>query len=261
MTLQIEAIYRYPVKGLSPERLDSAQLQAGAFFPGDRLFAVENGPSDFDPAAPQWQQKTKYLMLMRDEALARLSTRYDDATDTLRIADPAGNVIEADLSTGEGRAEVTTFLAAFAPRSVRGRLRLLRSPFREFSFTDSTKGFVSIINLASIQAVENLVGQPVDPLRFRANLYVTGLPAWAEHDLVGETLAGPEGLRLEITKRINRCAAVDVDPQTGIRDLHIPKALMRNLGHIDCGIYAKVVRGGSVRSGDELALAQPTLDL
>jgi uncharacterized protein YcbX len=53
--MRISSLYRYPVKGLSPERLDKVSLTAGHYFPGDRLFAVENGRAGFDPAAPEDQ--------------------------------------------------------------------------------------------------------------------------------------------------------------------------------------------------------------
>jgi len=99
MTLRVASLYRYPVKGLSPERLDRADLTAGGYFPGDRLFAIENGLSGFDPAAPKHQPKIKFLMLMRDEALARLRTRYDDATGALVIADGGREAARGDLST------------------------------------------------------------------------------------------------------------------------------------------------------------------
>ena len=75
MTGHIAALYRHPVKGFTPERLDQAQLTVGGPFPCDRLYAVENGPSGFDPAEPVHQPKIKYLMLMRNESLARLKTR------------------------------------------------------------------------------------------------------------------------------------------------------------------------------------------
>lgn len=83
--MRIASLYRYPVKGLSPERLTRADLEAGRYFPGDRMFAIENGPSGFDPARPEHKPKIVYLMLMRNEALARLSTRYDDASGELVI--------------------------------------------------------------------------------------------------------------------------------------------------------------------------------
>jgi uncharacterized protein YcbX len=122
----------------------------------------------------------------------------------------------------------------------------------EFRFTDSRRGFVSIINLASVAALEAAVGLPVNPLRFRANLYVQGWPAWAEFDLVGKEIAIGANVRLQGSKRIQRCAATDVDPDTGIRDLTIPRTLMNAFGHVDCGIYAEVLAGGLIATGDSI---------
>ncbi len=111
---------------------------------------------------------------------------------------------------------------------------------------------VSIINLGSVAAIENLVGLPVHPLRFRANLYVSGWPAWHEFELLGQTLEIGDA-RLKVVKRIVRCAAVNVDPVTAARDLDIPPTLMRRLGHADCGIYAEVIVGGTIGVGDAIA--------
>jgi uncharacterized protein YcbX len=82
VTARIHGIYRYPVKGLSPEPLDGATLAVRDTLAADRLYAIENGPSGFDAAAPRHQPKLRFLMLMRNERLARLQTRYDDASGT-----------------------------------------------------------------------------------------------------------------------------------------------------------------------------------
>jgi uncharacterized protein YcbX len=103
-----------------------------------------------------------------------------------------------------------------------------------------------------------MVGAPVHPLRFRANLYVRGWPAWHEFELVGRTLAIGDA-RLKVVKRITRCAAVNVDPDTAARDLELPKALMRRLGHAECGIYAEVVEAGTIGVGDRIAVEEPSL--
>ena len=254
--MRVASLYRYPVKGLSPERLDSARLTAGAYWPGDRLYAVENGPAGFDPEAPRHQPKIKFLMLMRNASLARLRTRYNDETATLTVTSSDGGMVTADLSSSAGRLVLEAFLRQRIPRELRGPPKVLSAP-DGFRFTDSRSGFVSILNLASVSAVEALVGRPVDPRRFRANILVDDLPAWAEFDLVGHELRTPSGLRLKVTKRIVRCAATDVDPETGERDLSIPPTLMRRLGHADCGIYAEVTAGGEIRPGDVLAPADP----
>ncbi|MGU3538667.1 MOSC domain-containing protein [Methylobacterium sp. A54F] len=251
--LQIDALYRYPVKGLSPERVQAAELELSGYFPGDRLYAIENGPSGFNPVAPRHQPKTKYLMLMRDEALAQLRTRYDDATATLTVETGEGPALVANLADPEGRAALEALMRSRLAGSLRGEPRVLAAP-PQYRFTDSAIGFVSLINLASVRAIEDYLGAPVDPLRFRANLLVEGLEAWAELDMGGRTLEAPSGLRLRLTQRTQRCAATNVDPASGLRDLEIPWTLDRNLGHRDCGIYAEVVVGGSLRAGDALTL-------
>jgi uncharacterized protein YcbX len=103
-----------------------------------------------------------------------------------------------------------------------------------------------------------LGGAAVHPLRFRANLYVKGWPAWSELDLVGQTLAIGQA-RLQVVKRIKRCPATNVDPDTARRDLEIPAALSSNLGHMDCGIYAEVIADGEIGVGDAIAVEEPRL--
>ena len=147
------------------------------------------------------------------------------------------------------RAAIEAFMATFCADELKGPPKVLAGGGH--SFSDVAKKVVSIINLASVAAVEAAVGAPVDPLRFRANLYVTGWPAWHEFDLMGhEITAG--AARLKVVKRIVRCAATNVDPQTGIRDMEIPPTLMRTFDHMDCGVYAEVIGAGDIRIGDAI---------
>src|SRR5262249_40955790 len=137
-----------------------------------------------------------------------------------------------------------------APTSCAVRRKVLHAP--GFSFSDVARKVVSIINLASVAAVEGAVGRPVHPLRFRGNVYVTGWPAWHEFDLVGQEIAVGASARLKIIKPIVRCAATNVDPDTGIRDLSIPETLLQRFGHADCGVYGEVVEAGDIARGDDL---------
>jgi uncharacterized protein len=117
---------------------------------------------------------------------------------------------------------------------LRGPPKILHAPGH--SFSDVARKVVSIINLDSLAALADVVRAPVDPLRFRANVYVAGWPLWSELDLLGKVLAVGPCIRLKVVKRIGRCAATNVDPQTGIRDLNVPQTLLRTYGHGDCGI-------------------------
>jgi uncharacterized protein YcbX len=247
----IDAIYRYPVKGLSPEPLARTRLQVMETLPADRLYAIENGPSGFEPAAPRHQPKQRYLMLMRNERLARLRTRFYDTSHTLTIEMEGREAARGDLRTSEGRAAIEAFFAGFCADELRGPPRVLHAP--GFSFSDVARKVVSIINLASVAAIEDVVGRPVHPLRFRGNVYVTGWPAWREFDFVGQEITVARRARLRVIKRIVRCAATNVDPAIGICDLSIPDTLMRSFGHADCGVYGEVVEGGDIAVGDELS--------
>jgi uncharacterized protein YcbX len=248
----IARLYRYPIKGLSAEPLDAAAVAAGECLPLDRCLALARADSPFDPAHPVWLRKTHFLMLMRDERLAALDVHYNDAERRLTIRAPEGPVIEADLETADGKAEVEAFFEEYMGEGPGGgRPRLVEAP--EHAFTDSAKKYLSLINLASLREIEAAVGRPVHPLRFRANLYVDGLPAWAEFDWVGQELAveGSEA-RLRGAAAIDRCAATEVDPETAVRDLNIPQALRRHFGHIECGIYLEVTSGGELAIGQTL---------
>jgi uncharacterized protein YcbX len=243
---KIEAIYRYPVKGLSAESLGSTRLNAGETIPADRLYAIENGPSGFDPAAPAYLPKQRFLMLMRNERLARLKTRFDPATHLLAIELAGASVACGDLRTVAGRETIEHFFAEFCADELRGPPRVLHG--NGHSFSDVARKVVSIINLASVAAVENAVGAPVDPLRFRGNLYVAGWPAWHEFSLLDREIRIGSA-RAKVVKRISRCAATEVDPLTAARDLPIPKTLLQTFGHADCGVYAEVVADGEIAVG------------
>ncbi len=247
----VAALHRFPIKGLSPEALDGITLAAGSYFPGDRLFAIENGPSGFDEQHPVHLPKTKFLMLQRDERLALLRTHYEPAGHRLTVRLGGDIVCDADLSNEAGRAALERFIAGFmGPGRAPPRLRAGRNGF---SFTDSRKGYVSLVNLGSLRAVEEALGRPVDPLRFRANLAVEGLDRWAENDWLGRRLR-VGGATLQVVALTERCAATGVDPGTGARDLNIVKTLVKQFGQNVFGVYASVLEGGTVRPRDPVIL-------
>jgi hypothetical protein len=248
LSAKIQAIYRYPVKGLSPEPLPRTELSLRCTLPYDRAYAIENGPTGFDPAEPKYLPKSRFLMLMKNARLAELRTAFDEASHVLTVRHGKCEAARGDLKTAEGRASIQDFFAEFCADELRGPPRVLQG--HGHSFSDVAKKVVSIINLASVAELETAAGAPVDPLRFRANLYVAGWPAWREFDLLGTEIGIGKSARLKVVKRIVRCAATEVDPTTGIRDLPVPRTLMDTYGHTDCGVYAEVVGDGTIAVGD-----------
>lgn len=243
---RVHSLYRYPVKGLSPEPLPQVTLSAGATVPFDRAYAIENGPGRFDPESPQHLPKINFLMLMRDERLATLTTRFDDATHTLTIMRHGKQVARGQLSTPLGRKMIEQFLAAYMQEELRGAPRIV---FAEgHSFSDVAAKCLHIVNLASLRELERAARAKLNPLRFRPNVIIDGGAAWEEFGWIGKDIEiGP--VALNGLKRTERCAATNVDPETGARDTAIPSVLQRTWGHTDFGIYARVIVGGTAETG------------
>jgi uncharacterized protein YcbX len=117
------------------------------------------------------------------------------------------------------------------------------------SFTDVPQNCLSVINLASVRELESHIGTPLHPLRFRANVYISGAPPWAEFEWIGQELRIGDAT-VRIPARIPRCAATAANPESGERDVNVVQALRQRYGHYDMGVYAEVVGEGRVAVGD-----------
>ncbi|MEO6338889.1 MAG: MOSC domain-containing protein [Caulobacteraceae bacterium] len=255
MSGRLASLYRHPVKGFTPERLPRATLGPGAHFPCDRMYAVENGPSGFDPAKPAHLHKSKFTVLAQIPDVARARTSFDETRGIFNVEAEGHGSLAADLTRREGREALAAWLTGVLGEAVRGPLRVMSAP--PHRFMDDVKGCVSLINLESVRDFAARAGRPIDPLRFRANLYVEGLPAWSEFDIIGGQVS-VGGVRAEVIKAIVRCAATHVDPATAERDFELVPALHEHYGHVLCGVYLNVLNGGEVVEGDAVTFGDPT---
>lgn len=251
----VAALYRYPVKGFSPEPLERAEIPLGGTMPCDRAWAIENGPSGFDPCAPSYFPKTSFLMLMRNERIAEFSTRFEEASGKLSIFRDGALQVEGSLRSEAGRTTIEAWLAETFRSELHGSPRILSAPGH--SFSDKSAKVLHLVNLESVRKLSDRLDRPVDPLRFRPNIVIDGAPAWSELEWDGEVHL--PGISLATDSRTQRCAATNVDPQTGRRDMQIPKALARHFGHMDFGIYLVAKTAGAIGVGDALLAPENNL--
>jgi uncharacterized protein YcbX len=151
------------------------------------------------------------------------------------------------LRTPIGRKMIEQFFGAYMQEELRGAPRVVSAPGH--SFSDVAAKCLHIVSTASLREVERVVGRQVNPLRFRPNLVIDGGEPWAEFGWIGKPLQ-VGAVHLEVLKRTERCAATNVDPDNGKRDMAIPAELQRAFGHTDFGIYARVVSDGTITLGD-----------
>lgn len=252
----ITQLYRYPVKGLSPEALDAVTLNAGQGFPSDRRYAITNGSWTLDAANYHPRPKTDFLMLMQDERLAALRSRLDEAAGRLTVENPEGERIEAALDDESQLQALAAFIGRHASKAPAAPPQFVALPGQRFTdvsvVSPAAMHSVSLVNLASVRALEQAIGKPVDPLRFRANIYFDGGAPWEEFGWMDRGIAlGP--LKARVVMRTRRCAAINVNPRTAERDLRLPQALMTHFRHGDVGVYAELGSAGTLRPGDPIA--------
>jgi uncharacterized protein YcbX len=249
--MRIEYLYRYPVKGLSAEALESAEVEAGGAIPWDRAFALAQGDADFDPDRPAWLPKQNFMCQMANARAAKLRAFFEPRSGTLTLRTPEGVGLTANALTPEGREEIGAFLADFLGEEARGRPRFHHVPGHVFG--DNRRPVISLIGLASVRDFEARMQARRHRRRFRANVWFSGAAPWAELEWVGRQIQ-LGGATLRVLKRIPRCPATEVNPVTAERDAQ-PVAELRALyGHADLGIYAEVVEGGRFAVGDAIEL-------
>lgn len=250
---RITSLYRYPVKGFSPEPLETVTLAAGETFPWDRAFAIENGRSGFDPDHPKYLQKIFFLMLMKNERMAEFATKFNDLDGSFTVSRDGEEKICVSLFDEPGRRALEVWISSTFKDDLRGPPRLLFA--KGHSFSDKPAKVLHLINLESIRALEAEIGQPVNPIRFRPNIIIDGVPAFEEFAWTESRIKLPD-LVLNGESRTQRCAATTVDPATAVRDLMIPRILMKRFGHADFGIYLTVANSGTLALGDDLIVEE-----
>ena len=248
-TAIIKKIYRYPVKGMTGQSLTKISVPTGEAIPWDRAFAIENGDSGFDVINPKHLPKQHFLMLMRDEELAKLTCTFNENSGTLEINECGDHIVTASLNSSEGQREIEQALESRFKGRLKGPLKILHKTGH--SFSDISEKVLHLVNLNTLKELEVTIGHKIHPMRFRANLYIDGLPAWEEFNWVNCKI-NSDDIELFGFDRTTRCAATEVDPESGLRNINLPQKLLQQYNHADCGIYLKVSNGGTLSVGSQL---------
>lgn len=251
--VNIKRITRFPVKGLSGEVISSVKLKSGEGIPGDRLFGFARYDSGFDPSNPKPLPKDRFVVLLKEAGLAGLQTNFEQQTQCLKIA-LNGEELQFDMKTSDGRKRAETFLhATLDLTDQEPPIFVSSAPHR---FTDVSvvspmmMNAISILNLSSVRELGRIIGEEINPARFRANIEIDGLSPFTELNEIGSTLSFGD-VKLKLLSRTKRCAATEVNPVTAERDIKIPYLIRKHLGHMDMGVYAEVAAGGELSVGHQ----------
>lgn len=258
MPVELARIVRYPVKGLRGVETPQARLAPGGGLRGDRVLAIERGVLPVE-RPDGWNPRGTYFHLAKTEQIARFDTALtgaDEADAVVTVTSPAGRSVDIRLSADgfeSDRESADAFLGAELPAGPLGPPRIARTGVQLWDWPGSQ---VSIINLASLRALGEAAGRPLDHRRFRANLYLDGLEPWQEFTLLGTRLRIGE-VELEVFQPTDRCRATTIDPMSAASDVNVPALLAAKFGHMFCGVYARPVTEGILRRHDAVEILAP----
>jgi uncharacterized protein YcbX len=257
---RVVALYRYPVKGFTPESCERLTVLAEGRIAGDRALAFRFADSTLPEHA--WSRKYGYAVLANTPALARLNASFDPKAKRLTIA--LGDEVLADERLDDaGRAVLARAVERYvlnsgenllANHSERRPLKLIGDGVTP-RYQDSERGEITLHSRESLGAVAAALHQPLlGEARFRSNIAVEGIAAWEEQDWIGRTVRIGQ-VELEVVRPKTRCLATHANPRTGERDLPVMQTLVRSFQQQQPTFAVALMtkgRGGEIQVGDEV---------
>jgi hypothetical protein len=222
----------------------------------------------FDPHAPTWIHKSNFLCAYTfAELLGSFRTTYEDRSERITVFDRQGGsqLFSESFADPSGRLKIADFFSKTCGR----RLKLMEGlDSTHHHFGNTPAGFkasgdsrvIHIVNLDTVSMLSTAANVPLHASRFRPNLVVEGIPPWEEFSWVGK-MVKIGGVTLRILGRTVRCEATNYDARNGSgkEDYNVPGLLTKHFPQHGpyLGVYAQVVKGGTLTAGDDVILLPP----
>ena len=253
MSFKVSAITTSPFKGFACQDKAAVKVDAHSLLPGDRRYALGSG-TDQSQIAPlnEWLKKAHFLQMMNFEALAALSLSYQTDSTHLCLSENDDPLYEGYLNSQDDSQNLCQFIHDYLKLGdAHPRPRLFS--LDEGGFTDTKRPFIAFGNQASIADFAARMGHEADARRYRLNVMMTGMPAFAELDLIGHS-ARLGTAEFNFIEAVGRCAAIEVNPKTAAREKNLVSALASAYGAADMGVFAEVKKAGEFEIGDQLVM-------
>lgn len=245
--MRLAAIWRHPIKSHGRKSLPSVTVTAGATLPWDRRWAVAHDAARIDREHPAWANWINFSRGAKAPRLMAINATLDETTASLTLTHPERPALTFRPDDPAGESRFLDWVRPLCPPDRAQPAGIYTVPGR--GMTDTDYPSVSILNLASNADLSARMGVDLSPLRWRGNLWLDGAEPWAEAAWPGRHLRiGPA--EFEIVEPIVRCAATAANPATGLIDADTLNALQAQRGAQIFGVYARVIRGGTIASGD-----------
>jgi len=271
-TTQIElgsvvSLWRYPVKSMMGEELNSAEVTERGLL-GDRAYALLDSSTAKVVSA---KNPRKWPNLFDFRAAFVEPPRTGEKIPSVRITLPNGTILSSEqrelnqvLTNALGRA-VTLATATPEMPSLEEYWPDMEGLAHRETVTDEAipagtffdLAVTHVLTTATLDRLRDLYPQGrFEVRRFRPNIVVqpsSGDKTFVENAWIGHTLAIGDQVRLNITGPCPRCVMTTLSQGDLPRDPGILRTAAQH-NQVNVGVYAAVVRGGTIRRGDPLRL-------
>ena len=256
---KVIALYRYPVKGFTPQRVERLTVLPGGRVAGDRVLNFRF--ADAPVADTAWCKKYNGVVLANTPGLARLQVSFDAQTQRLRIA--FDNQVLADEPLHEaGRQRlvdaITGYVLSLEENPLKGQPT--RLPLKLVGdgttprYQDNERGQVTLHSRESLASAGVALGDAhLNELRFRHNFVIEGVAEWEEQTWVGKKLQVGKVVFDTVVPKV-RCLATHANPRSGERDLQVMQTLVKAFRQKEptFGIGMLSSDGGDMAIGDDI---------
>jgi uncharacterized protein len=233
----ISAIFRYPVKSMAGEKLESANIGWHGLA-GDRRLAFRRLA---ERGAMPWLTASRLPELVLYQPVGCQET--------------TGEPLPTHIRTPDGMEYSLADDALVEEIAGRHRAALELTHLSQGVFDEAA---ISAITWGTIRSISREAGSAPDLRRFRPNLVIDTSAAepFEEDRWVGHLLEfGSEGTgpAISVALRDKRCVMINLDPDTAEANADVMKTVIR-LNDSYAGVYGTVVRTGELRVGQAVGL-------
>ena len=257
MSCTIKFINYCPVKSLSFQSINSCQIKKNLGMPNDRIFAFSRGvdtkKAKIIEKNPKERKLNNFLTLKNSPVLNKYNFSYDE--NKLTLISNGEEIISISADDQNEKSLLSKKLFELENTLANPIILLKNTEYPLYDTTHSNKVFnsISLININSIKDFENKIGEDIEFLRFRGNLYIDGISAWEERNWINKTIKINNTL-FKVEKNIPRCVAINLKPKTEDNSLNLLNSLKKTYNHFDMGVYLTALDDGNINVGDHVEL-------
>ena len=250
-----------PVKSVSIQSIDICEIKKNIGIVGDRIFAfakdLETDKALLFEKSPE-ERKSKWnkvLTLKNSPVLNKYNFLFKEKKLTLTFKDK--EILTINASELSERQLLSNKIIELE-NSLKEPIVLMKnkeSPFFDTSISNKVDfiNSVSLLNIQSINDFQKKIDKKVEISRFRGNICIDGVKPWEEQEWVGK-IVKINNVSFKVEKKIPRCVAINLKPQTDDNSLNLLQALKKTYNHFDMGVYLTALDDGEIGIGNKLIL-------